>query len=293
MGGQVEVGAVGDALELAPLRAGEAEAVLQVHGALGVVGELLGGVLIQAQVVLADAQVGVPGLAVVDPVLVPLLVGARLAEELQLHLLELAGAEDEVARRDLVAEGLAHLADAEGRLLAGRAHDVGEVDEDALGGLGAQVVQAGLVVDRPQVGLEQAGELARLGPGARLAGDGVGDHVEGDGLGVEALAGGVLLDELVGAVTLVGVQGLHERVGEGADVAGGDPGLTRQDDGGVQSDDVVARADHVLPPLALDVLLELDAQRPVVPGRAGSAVDLAAGEDEPATLGEVDDGVKA
>ena len=53
--------------------------------------------------------------AVVDPVLVPLLVGARLAEELQLHLLELAGAEDEVARRDLVAEGLADLADAEGR----------------------------------------------------------------------------------------------------------------------------------------------------------------------------------
>jgi len=101
------------------------------------------------------------------------------------------------------------------------------------------------------------------------------------------------LDELVGAVALVGVQGLHERVGEGADVTGGDPGLTRQDDGGVQSDDVVARADHVLPPLALDVLLGLDAQRPVVPGRAGSAVDLAAGEDEAAPLGEVDDGVEA
>ena len=66
MGGQVEVGAVGDALELAPLRAGEAEAVLQVDGALGVVGELLLGVLVQAQVVLADAQVDVPGPVVVE-----------------------------------------------------------------------------------------------------------------------------------------------------------------------------------------------------------------------------------
>ena len=55
-----------------------------------------------------------------DPVLVPLLVGAGLDEELHLHLLELAGAEDEVARRDLVAERLADLADAERRLLARR-----------------------------------------------------------------------------------------------------------------------------------------------------------------------------
>jgi hypothetical protein len=49
---------------------------------------------------------------------VPLLVGARLDEELHLHLLELAGAEDEVAGRDLVAERLADLRDAERRLLA-------------------------------------------------------------------------------------------------------------------------------------------------------------------------------
>ena len=40
-------------------------------------------------------------------------------EVLHLHLLELAGAEDEVLRGDLVAEGLADLGDAEGRLLAG------------------------------------------------------------------------------------------------------------------------------------------------------------------------------
>ena len=147
MDGQVIVGAVGDAFELAPLAALEAEAVFQVDGALGVVRELLLRVLVLAQVLRVDAEVDVPGLAVVDPVLVPFLIGAGLAEELEFHLLKLAGTEDEVAGRDLVAEGLADLADAERRLLARGVHDVRVVDEDALGGLGAQVVQAGLVVD--------------------------------------------------------------------------------------------------------------------------------------------------
>jgi hypothetical protein len=72
------------------------------------------------QVVGVDAEVDVPAGALVDPVLVPVLVGAGLDEELHLHLLELAGAEDEVARGDLVAEALADLGDAERRLLAGR-----------------------------------------------------------------------------------------------------------------------------------------------------------------------------
>ncbi len=63
-------------------------------------------------------------MAEVLPVGEPLQIGAGLAEELQLHLLELAGTEGEVARGDLVAEGLAHLADAEGQLPAGGALDV-------------------------------------------------------------------------------------------------------------------------------------------------------------------------
>src|SRR5690606_21775383 len=103
-----------------PLAALEAEAVLDVHRAAGVVGQLIRGVLPQPQVLLLDAQVDVPGLAVVDPVLVPLRVGPRLDEELHLHLLELPRAEDEVARRDLVAEGLADLADAVRRLITRR-----------------------------------------------------------------------------------------------------------------------------------------------------------------------------
>ena len=61
-----------------------------------------------------------------------------MAEELDLHLLELARAEGEVARRDLVAEALADLGDAERDADAAAVEDVLEVDEDALGRLGPQ-----------------------------------------------------------------------------------------------------------------------------------------------------------
>ena len=62
-----------------------------------------------------------------------------LQKNSQFHLLKLAGTEGEVARGDLVAEGLAYLTNAERQLLAGGALDVLEVDEDALCGLGAEI----------------------------------------------------------------------------------------------------------------------------------------------------------
>src|SRR5262249_42758485 len=107
-----------------------------------------------AQVLLADAKIEEPGLPGVDPVLEPLFIGAGLDEELQLHLLELAGPEDEVARCDLVPEGLADLADAERDLLARGLNDVLVVDEDALGSLRTQVGQPGLVLGGAEIGAE-------------------------------------------------------------------------------------------------------------------------------------------
>ena len=117
MRAQIVIGTVGDAFELAPVGTLEAELVFDVHGALGVVGELLLRMLVVAQVLRLDAEVDVPAGAGVDPVLVPFLIGAGRDEELHLHLLELTGAEDEVARGDLVTEGLTHVGDAERRLL--------------------------------------------------------------------------------------------------------------------------------------------------------------------------------
>src|SRR5664279_2314997 len=151
--------------------------------------------------------------ALLQPVVEPPLIGTRLDEELHLHLLEFPGAEDEVARRDLVAEALAGLRYAERRLLARRRHHVEEVDEDALCGLRAQVVQSRLVLDRAEVRLEHAGELLGLGPRATRAAVRAGDAVE-SALGRTALACLEVLLEVIRAEAMVAVRAFDEGVGE-------------------------------------------------------------------------------
>src|SRR5690606_24527312 len=118
---KVEVGAVVHALDFLPA---ERELVLDVVGGLGIVGELTGTVGVPAKPLRLEAQVDVRLHADLAPLLEPFLIGARLDEELRLLLLELASAEDEVAGRDLVAERLADLGDAEGDLLARGSLDV-------------------------------------------------------------------------------------------------------------------------------------------------------------------------
>ena len=292
MGGQVEVGAVGDALKLAPLAAGEPVPVLDVHGALGVVRALLRRVLEQAQVLLLHAQAGVPALPRGDPVVVPFLVGAGLDEELHLHLLELAGAEDEVARGDLVAERLADLPDPERDLLPRGLQHVAEVDEDPLRGLRPQVGQARLVLGGAEVGAQQPVEHARLGERAPGAAVRAGDQGQALGRGVPVLLL-VGLDEVVGTEPLVAGLAFGQRVHELGDVAAGLPDLAGEDHAGVEPDDVVAALDHRLPPLPLDVVLHLHAERAVVPGRAQPAVDLTGRVDETAPPAEADDRVDA
>ena len=92
-----------------------------------------------------------------------------LDEELQFHLLELAAAEREIARIDLVAERLADLRDAERHLLARHAEDVVELRENDLRGFGAEIGDAGAVLDRADERLEHQIELARLGELVRAA----------------------------------------------------------------------------------------------------------------------------
>jgi len=48
---------------------------------------------------------------------------------------------------------------------------------------------------------------------------------------------------------------------------------------------------HVPPPVALDVVLQLNAERAVVPEAADAAVNLAGLEDEAAALAERDEGL--
>src|SRR5664279_2549902 len=102
-------------------------------------GQLVLSVRAQAQMVLTDAEPQIPVTPLLQPKVKPPLGLLRGHEVLHLHLLELARAEDEVPRRDLVAKALADLRDPERRPLARELQVVLEVQEDALRGLRAQV----------------------------------------------------------------------------------------------------------------------------------------------------------
>ena len=225
-----------------------------------------------------------PGDALVDPVPVPLRGVGRRDEVLHLHQLELERAEDEVAGRDLVAERLADLRDAERRLAARDLGDVLEVDEDALRGLRAEVrVDAGLL-DGADPRLEHEVELPRLGQVAvrRLAGALAGLAAAAHLLVLRVCEVVRSEPELAGAA-------VDERVGEAGHVARGLPHAGVEDERRVERDDVVALLHHRLEPARLDVLLQEHAVVPVVVRGAEAAVDLGRREDEPAAARERDD----
>ena len=115
-------------------------------------------------------------LAEAAPVVEPLQIGARLAEELQLHLLELTDAEDEVAGGDLIAEGLADLANAEGQLFPGGTLHIYEVDENALRSFGTEINGVLCVLGHALEGLEHQVKLTDIGE-VVLAAGGAGDVV--------------------------------------------------------------------------------------------------------------------
>src|SRR5436190_2966754 len=273
---QVEVPAVGDPLELLPV---DREQVLDVARGARVMRELVGAMGTQTQVVGADAEIGVPAHASVAPVVEPRVGLVRRDEVLELHLLELPRPEDEVAGGDLVAEGLADLRDSERRLLAGELQDVLEVDEDALRGLRSQIGDRPGLLHRADRRLEHEVEFAGLSQIALRALAGVD----------RGLARTLCVLELVGPEALAARPAVHQRVGEAGQVARRLPRARVHDDRGVERHDVVALAQHRVPPAGLDVVLQENAVVAVVVCRADPAVDLRGGEDEAAALAQRDD----
>ena len=99
-------------------------------------------------------------------------------------------------------------------------------------------------------------------------------------------------DQLVGTVACLAGAAVQQRVGEAGDVAGGDPSLGVHDDGRIQTNVVRAFLHEFLQPSLLDVVLELNAQRAVVPAVCKAAVDLGTGENITTVLAEIDDHIK-
>src|SRR5699024_11101078 len=96
-----------------------------------------------------------PVLCLVDPGVEPGVSFSRWDKELDFHLFEFTGTENEVARGDFVAEGFTDLADTKGWFLTRGIHHVQEVQVHALGGLGAQVVQAFFISNWAKEGTDQ------------------------------------------------------------------------------------------------------------------------------------------
>ena len=169
-----------------------------------------------------------------------------------------------------------------GGFLRAKLQDVLEVDEDPLGGLGAQVDLVRLVLDGADVGLEHQVELARLRELAAA--------LRAADLALGVLGAELLLAQVVLAPALLALaQALDQRIGEAGEVARRLPDLGVLDDRRVERDDVVALLDHRPPPLGLDVVLEQHAVVAVVVGVGEAAVDLRRREDEAAPLAERDD----
>ena len=235
MGAQVEVAAMRDSLELGPPHR---EQVLEVRRGARVMRQLLRVVLAHTQVALADPVPEMPRTPLLDPEPEPLLGLCGRNEVLHLHLLELERAEDEVARRDLVPERLPDLRDAERRFPARNLGHVLEVDEDALGGLGAEVRILSGLLDRADPGLEHEIELPRLGEIALVGLSRV--------LARPSTALGLF--ELVGAVAAFAEPAVDEGIREAGHVPRRLPHGWVQDDRGVEGDDVVPLAHHRLQP---------------------------------------------
>ena len=100
-------------------------------------------VVVETVVIRPEAERPMPFHTRIAPFGPPPHLLARADEELHLHLFELAHAEDELTRHDLVAERLADLGDTERQLHAAGLLHVQEIDEDTLCRLGTQVDRIG------------------------------------------------------------------------------------------------------------------------------------------------------
>src|SRR5699024_5095604 len=113
-----------------PLAPAKREQEFDIRGSFAVETEFFRRVVAQTHFLFFHAKAQEPVAAESSPVLEPLQIRSRLAEEFQLHLLEFSGTEREVPRRNLVPERFPDLADAERYFLAGSPLYVLEIDKD-------------------------------------------------------------------------------------------------------------------------------------------------------------------
>src|SRR5260370_39507133 len=136
--------------------------VLNIKCLFCVVRQFILRVLAKSQPILVIDDTLIPLEAILFPVVKPLQHLAWMHEELQIPLLELALAEQEVPRRNLVAESLPDLADTERNLQTRGLQHIIIVQVDVLARLTAQVGLHPLTLNNPKVRLHHQIEGAWL-----------------------------------------------------------------------------------------------------------------------------------
>src|SRR4029453_14927448 len=156
---QIVVGAIRHTFDFL---AAEREIVFDVVSAFGIKRALLIRYVKEVQVCARYADVLIKLQALFFPVLEQLHSLLRSAKIFQLHLLELAGSECEIAGIDLIPESLPDLRDAEWQLLAGHFENVLELNEDRLCGFRPQICDRAFFGSRANMRLEHQIELPRF-----------------------------------------------------------------------------------------------------------------------------------
>ena len=95
-----------------------------------------------------------------------------------------------------------------------------------------------------------------------------------------------VLNQLVGPEALLALLTVHQGIGKAAQMAGGNPSLRIHQNGGVEPDVVGILLNKFFPPGLFHVVLQLNAQRTVIPGVGKTAINLAARENKAPALAQ-------
>src|SRR6185369_2251116 len=238
--------------------------------------QLLARNFIQKEILAIDTEGAKPLEVLFDPIVHELRVlGSWRNEILHLHLLELASSQNEVSRRDFVAERLTDLCDTKRQFAPhGRLH-IQEVNEYALSGFRPQISQRGRIVicNRAQFGLQHGVDRPRFGPVARATGR------------------TLVVDNLVGSKAAFALAAIDQPIIKRRLVTRVLPDKTIENDRRVDALDVVTFVDEPAPPGLFDVIAELDAEWAIVPGAAEAAINFGRRENKTSPLGERNNGI--
>src|SRR5215469_4333200 len=255
----------------------DGELVFDIHGSTSVVGKLFRTMRMPAQILETHAEVQIPVPALPAPIFKPLLFAVGIDEELHLHLLELARAENKVSGTDFVAESLTDLRDAEWYSLAHASLHILEIDIDTLRCLRAQVDERGIFFYRTHIGLEHEVKFARLGECAFHSAIGADRRIT------------THFRHVIGAKAALTVGAVHQRIGKDLFVARSLPHAPCHENAGVEADDIVTHPCQCVPPGSFHVVFILYTKRTVIKDGIQSTIYFTAREDKAASLTERND----